>query len=354
MWLKHSGHNAPQCATGPSCHPWVRVSTESDTCFSSSFAPFQVSPWRQPFALLSSSSRPPPSPEHALSWSTVLLTKRSSQSQVEAVGKPWRIYHGSAMRQGSTGSHLSLLWRSFYYSPGISRCPEKACALFNAEPTRPHPSHLSLSVQPLWEVQLRGAGGKARSLLVLLLRTASTFQWLRWFATTTGGDDGRLIWVAFGSSVMPAVAGRRTNGLLDVKQSLRCCGAASVTGPIPAWPAHCHPSPILISTSQDVDGASASPSAEAALEARVGKCLAPTTLGRAWLAGRGTPYPRKTTGPDRLFCAGERLLLSSLRSPHFTMGEVQLCWSWRSPKAPTGADTACSEVPSRKWAGVVE
>lgn len=102
------------------------------------------------------------------------------------------------------------------------------------KPTRPHPSHLSLSVQPLWEVQLRGTGGKARSLLVLLLRTVSAFQWLRWFATTTGGDDGRLIWVAFGSSVMPAVARRRTNGLLDVKQSLSCCGAASVTGPISA------------------------------------------------------------------------------------------------------------------------
>lgn len=187
------------------------------------------------------------------------------------------------------------------------------CRTHTAAPVPP----LSLSAQPLWEVQLRGTGGKARSLFVLLLRTASTFQWLRWFATTTGGDDGRLIWVAFGSSVMPAVARRRTNGLLDVKQSLSCCGAASVTGPISAWPAHCHPSPILISTSQDVDGASASPSAEAAVEARVGKCLAPMTLGQAWLAGRGTPYPRKTRGPDRLFCAGERLLLSSLRSPSF-------------------------------------
>lgn len=41
MWLKHSGHNAPQCATGPSCHPWVRVSTESDTCFSSSLHLFK-------------------------------------------------------------------------------------------------------------------------------------------------------------------------------------------------------------------------------------------------------------------------------------------------------------------------
>jgi hypothetical protein len=111
--------------------------------------------------------------------------------------------------------------------------------LFNAAPATAAPVPpcplCPASLWPGWlhlrDVQLSeetSTAGIARCLL--LLRTTSAFQLLSWFATTAGGDRGRLKYAAIGSSEMPAVARRHTNRLLDVKQSSSRCRAASVTG----------------------------------------------------------------------------------------------------------------------------
>lgn len=160
-----------------------------------------------------------------------------------------------------------------------------------------------------------------------------------WFATTAGGHHGRLIWVAIGSCEMPAVPRRRTHRLLDVKQSLSCCGAASVTVP------KTHDGQVHLDKPRR-RGCVPRPPPEAALEAGVGKCLAPMALGWAWLAGRGSPYPRKTESRLQTGCfvRGKGFCRQVSAPPLPTCVDVQLCWSWRSPKAPTGADPACSEA----------
>lgn len=205
--------------------------------------------------------------------------------------------------------------------------------------TRPTLSSLSTVQRPaIVGGSTEGHRWEARCLFALF-GAASTMQLPPWLATTAGGHHGRLIWVAIGSCEMPAVARRRTHRLLDVKQSLSCCGAASVTIP------QTHDGQVHLDKPRR-RGCVPRPPPEAALEAGVGKCLAPMALGWAWLAGRGSPYPRKTESRLQTDCfvRGKGFCRQVSAPPLPTCVDAQLCWSWRSPKAPTGADPACSEA----------
>lgn len=97
----------------------------------------------QPFALHSSPLRPPTSPEHALSWSLRCSLSAPVSRSLKPLSKPAQQCPRGAPVPASSVKALLLFARYIQmYREG----------LFNAEPTRPHPSHPSLSDQPLWEV----------------------------------------------------------------------------------------------------------------------------------------------------------------------------------------------------------